>query len=253
MIARALTSFIKRYLSIAKWITVCPFEWEDSSHSIILRGLKHQKTVKRWLFFHLVYVIVETLLVAGKESDLRQNFRMLMFLAGNYQPTRLVTLCKLFFNLVEASMWEVPLLMATAGYLFPCDTPFLGSFLTCSFGLGRNIVFELFVFLFEFMTALAIVVATIHYSSYTLVTSILILYTECKSFLNKQFANIGESLVSFRELQILEKVVNSIIRWRLLPGVILIVPIIQILGCFETVMLLRRVKLLIQSCFSQFT
>ncbi|OXA41619.1 hypothetical protein Fcan01_23736 [Folsomia candida] len=46
-------------------------------YSIILRGLKYQKTVKRWLFFNLVYVIVETLLVAS-----RQDFRMLMFLAG---------------------------------------------------------------------------------------------------------------------------------------------------------------------------
>ncbi|OXA54515.1 uncharacterized protein LOC118435673 [Folsomia candida] len=277
MIVRVLIPFLKRYLNLAKRFSASYFEWDESRGKIVLRDVKHHANVKAWLLLHIVYVVLQTLLICFAEFHLVEKCSAVMILAlyitclilrletrvdlvpmelnnwsisQSYEdfardtsPTRLEIVIKYLCNFFELSCIVDPLFITILIVFIPCRTPLLGPMLICNQKIV-SITTTLVVAVIEGIVASFIFMGTYQYSAFSLVTGILILYAECVSFLDRGFDSVEHWLRNYRELQILEKTVNSSLRERILPAMILILPIVQILSCLVFVILLKDDKVI---------
>lgn len=129
--------------------------------------------------------------------------------------------------------------------LSPCKPPLLGSFILCritwssssSKWLGTGLLAVL-----EFLMAMQSIIGGVHYESLTQISGIVLLWEKCQEFMNsKENTNKVDFLVrGYRELQIHEKIHNSIYKSVILPVTMLIIPLIQVFTGFAMIQLFRE-------------
>ncbi|OXA54522.1 hypothetical protein Fcan01_10598 [Folsomia candida] len=286
MIVRVLIPLLKRYLNLAKRFSASYFEWDENKGKIVLRDVKHHGKVKAWLLLHIVYVVLQTLLICFGEFDLVEKSSAGMILglyilclilrfetyidlvpmelnnrsiSQNYDafgrevseriPAKFEMAIKHLCNFFGLSCILDPLFIAILIVFIPCRTPLLGPMLICNQKMVSTIS-TLVVALIEYIIACSIFMGTFQYSAFSLVTGILILHTECKSFfLDRRLNSVEKWLRNYRELQVLEKILNSALRERILPAIILVLPVSQILSCLVFVILLKDSKVISSAMF----
>lgn len=147
---------------------------------------------------------------------------------------------KIFGQLSHLVTYLFPIFITIIGLIFPCKPPLLGSMVNklddnCdlyyynSFCLSMKTVM---IAILEFLIAKQGTICGLHYAIYCLLIAIVYLTVKSNNL------NGGKGAVlSFREVQVLEKVVNDNIRDRLLPVTICVIPVVQIFAGFVIVKL----------------
>lgn len=126
--------------------------------------------------------------------------------------------------MVEYVYKMFPILIAVQIFMIPCQLPFIGSILlnSCSGWTNDFVMIRLGLSVFEFVNTALVLVPPIPYILFVLVSAIMLLWNECA------MAHGDQSTMKYRNLQVLEKLVNSCVRYRILPVLTGVCPIVQI-------------------------
>lgn len=143
----------------------------------------------------------------------------------------------LFSVLITATYWIFPSAVVAMVIFNPCKPPLLGGYLLCpTSALGVLNIFWIPVIAgAEFILCMQVALLGSHQVLYSLLGMIALFWGNTSQFLkshglprNENFRK--ESLLAYRELQITEKILNSIFRTRVFLPLLVAVPLIQILS-----------------------
>ncbi|OXA44229.1 hypothetical protein Fcan01_20874 [Folsomia candida] len=123
--------------------------------------------------------------------------------------------------------------------ILPCQAPLLGYLLfwgdECSRPLfqsdpGVMFIFRMVLLLVEFVQICRHVVVAAHYAIYVVLSGILYFWEETTKILRFPYSTEG-----YRDLQVLESVLNASIRFRIFPTVLFLAPTMEILATFACI------------------
>lgn len=152
------------------------------------------------------------------------------------------TLINLLFTLIHFTGYFVfPLVIILRLVLVPCQPPLLGSLLLpkdecsrCIFQSGSclRLIFRALLIIFEVMQMYHRAVVSTHVMLMVLVGGILKLWeASCRTF----EARSTQILAGYRDLQVLEAIVNAAIRVKIFPRVLALCPLHEILATFAVI------------------
>jgi hypothetical protein len=123
----------------------------------------------------------------------------------------------------EVACWIVPTFLALLTGWIPCKPPFLSSLIFCHEKYKYSVI-RLAIVLFEFSLWHQFVLGAAIYI-FNMVVSLSFLWLQVDSHVK----SIGHDFGSYRKLQVLEKIINSFMRNRLLPLFAWMYPIFEII------------------------
>ncbi|OXA47544.1 hypothetical protein Fcan01_17986 [Folsomia candida] len=152
----------------------------------------------------------------------------------------LLTLINLTYSLVNFTAYVAfPPAIVVMLVIWPCQAPLLGSFLLPDDQCSRHIfqsdfgvmfILRMVLILLEFIQICRNVVVATHYTVYIVVSGILYFWEETTKILR-----FPSSLEGYRDLQVLEAILNASIRFRLFPTLLTVAPTMEILATFVAI------------------
>lgn len=137
----------------------------------------------------------------------------------------------LCLNMVEIDYYIVSFSTALLAFLFPCKAPLLSA-LFCQNGrldVPHFVQRTIFV-VFEFLNMTTVIVGAGYHAVATLVPCLCFLSTELK-----RLDDFSQGISDYRKLQVLEKIVNSVIRERIFAIYGYFLPFAQLIFCFVAI------------------
>lgn len=171
---------------------------------------------------------------------LRLWCKNILFFSALHMDPALRKGVKFFCQLSKLVTYAFPYFITCMALLFPCKPPLMGSMLHQNLeecGGSYNYIVcvnlqKLIVASFEFIVSKQGTISSLHYAIYSLLMGIIYLSIKCESL-----SRTKNPAMAFREVQVLERVVNANIRWRLFPVTMGFIPIVQIFAGFAIVKL----------------
>lgn len=152
------------------------------------------------------------------------------FIDSSLKPCQkfVVRVVDITFTMLEYVYKPFPFVIAALIFLSPCQLPFLGSLLltTCSGWTFSMLLARCALAILEFLFISQILVSEIFYLVFILLSAIIILWNECKKCPDTLSAR------KYRNLMILEKLINSCVRARIFTIITMLCPILQIFGSY---------------------
>lgn len=163
-----------------------------------------------------------------------------------FQLNFLVRTVDLIYLLLDVTLRIFGIAVAIFVFISPCQLPFLGSlfFSTCS-GWSVALILSRFVLaLLEYVILTQMVLSGYLYAVFMLLSGIIFLWNESeKAFCSHGNCKRNKFMTKYRQLQVMEKVINSCIRFRIFPLHAMVSPTVQILSCYAIVKLHSSMEL----------
>ncbi|OXA48029.1 hypothetical protein Fcan01_17223 [Folsomia candida] len=251
---------IRRFFEIADFYN-CLFLTVDRKNNVLI-PIDKRRQIKTyfWIAFHAFHLLCQMISIKTKSSDLVLTVGG-MTLSGAYllaclwlvdikqdsTPGQLMnyiaaredknipgkvmisTCLAILVHLIYLACWLVPISVATLSLLWPCFPSLLSSLLCSTESRGWTglwLLIQVALAIVEFVGYQTVSVSAAHYGISTTGTGIASLWLYCKEL---EITEHAKKLRSYRNLKILEKIVNACIRNRIFLAIALGGPLVQVL------------------------
>ncbi|OXA49900.1 hypothetical protein Fcan01_15892 [Folsomia candida] len=207
---------MKRHLKYGDTF-LCTFPtWDEKKNEVVSRNKRHHKIVHFLHFLHLLLIWIQLYCTLTKATSLLETaealgITIIIFGCANYSDGTLTwKLVYFLFDVGEQECLIIPACITILAILLPCKAPLLSANFCQNSHLELNFAKRFVLIMVEVFSLTTLLISADFHCILTLVPCLSFLLTELK-----WIENIAGGISDYRKLQVLEKIVNSVLRDRI--------------------------------------